>query len=312
MRGVQRGSGPSSNVRAMRFPGCRPCDVSRRPFQTRIGPAFWSGPPLARGGVALRPVVRVDSPWTPRRIASGTTRNASRIARAVRRLAERLPLWRRFFSFLLLPGRRRRRHRCSRDGRRVGRSLSAHLAGRLGFDSGGLARWGSYAATGPSRCRRRGYRGRRSDLRRCRYCRLRSRSASVGRPCVTTLLLARNHGSVPRGSGGPPADRRGRGPHLESRRRRGCRSRGVRAGIALRAFRAGAERQRCAGQAAEAEHPDYEGNEPDAGEHDGQHGGIAQTARASIAAGHEYGPLRRCCHRSPHASRMPAPVAFNS
>lgn len=86
----------------------------------------------------------------------------------------------------------------------------------------------------------------------------------------------------------------------------------MRAGIALRAFRAGAERQRRAGQAAEAEHPDYEGNEPDAREHDGQHGGIAQTARASIAVGHEYGPLRRCCHRSRHDLSMPAPVAFDS
>ena len=85
MRGVQRGSGPSSNVSAMRLPAARRAtSAGCRSDQDR--PGVCKRAAARSGGVALRPVVRVDSPWTPRRIASSTTRNPTRMALAVLRL----------------------------------------------------------------------------------------------------------------------------------------------------------------------------------------------------------------------------------
>jgi hypothetical protein len=62
MRGVQRGSGPSSKLSAIFFRGARPRQLSSPWFQNKIGPAPCSGPCAARTGVALRPVVRVERP----------------------------------------------------------------------------------------------------------------------------------------------------------------------------------------------------------------------------------------------------------
>ena len=77
MRGVQRGSGPSSKVSATRLPGPPPRVTSFSPSQVRIGPADASGPPAPAAGVALRPVVRVERPCTPSRTASAPSRIAS-------------------------------------------------------------------------------------------------------------------------------------------------------------------------------------------------------------------------------------------
>ena len=68
--GVQRGSGPSSNVSAMRLPGAMSLDWRPPGPQARTGPSLARGPPAPGTGVALRPVVRVDTPWTASRVSN--------------------------------------------------------------------------------------------------------------------------------------------------------------------------------------------------------------------------------------------------
>src|SRR5947207_11953495 len=83
MGGVQRGSGPSSKVSAIRRPGARSCETRRLPFQRRIGRAPARIPWRAEaGGVRLGPVVRVERPWAARVAANAVSRSASRPHRA--------------------------------------------------------------------------------------------------------------------------------------------------------------------------------------------------------------------------------------
>ena len=109
MRGVQRGSGPSSKLNAILRPGRPPREISRWPSHKRIGPDDLSGPGLPASGVALRPVVLVESPWTanstttdPRSRTSMLHRAADRPARPeVARRATGLARRRRLVGLLL-------------------------------------------------------------------------------------------------------------------------------------------------------------------------------------------------------------------
>ena len=71
--GVQRGSGPSSNVSAIRRPGGGWVETRREPFAARIGRLWTSGagPPSASCGSALAPTVWVAIP--SKRIATAAT-----------------------------------------------------------------------------------------------------------------------------------------------------------------------------------------------------------------------------------------------